>query len=362
MKRGGYYSQHTKGALHVINRAGVQVLDMLEQMKLNQDDKPFSIVDYGAADGGTSMELMSEVVAAVRARKAKKDITVTYTDLPHNDFSALFQLLQDRSYDPNSFLLNYEKVYVMAVGTSFYEQLVPDNSVDIGFSATAMHWLSGVPCQISNHVHAVGAQGEEWRTFRDYALKDWENILLLRARELAPGGILVMANFCIDEQGRYLGNTGGQNMFDMFNQLWMEMKESGIITESESQATNFPQFYKTIEQFCAPFEDPNSAVRKAGLELVSAYTGVTQCPYRSEFDRVGDANSFADSYVPTLRSWSETVFQGGLDRSRSEHERYKIVEQFYRNYHSRVKTEPKRHAMDYVHTYMAIRKRSGFSD
>ena len=38
---------------------------------------------------------------------------------------------------------------------------------------------------------------------------DWERILTSRARDLAPGGRLVLVNFGIDEAGRYLGATGG---------------------------------------------------------------------------------------------------------------------------------------------------------
>ena len=358
MKRGGYYSQHTKGAQHVINRAGAHVFEELSQFVLEDQGRPFSIVDYGAADGGTSLQLISKIVKEVRERAENRDITVTYTDLPHNDFSALFQVLHDRSEESESYLLNNENVYVLSAGTSFYRQIVPDNSVDIAFSATAMHWLSGLPGAISNHVHAVGAQGEERRTFLNYALNDWETILLHRARELAPGGILVMANFCIDEQGRYLGNTGGRNMFDTFHQLWSEMAESGEITEAEYLATTFPQFYKTIDQFCSPFRDSESAVRRAGLRLITAYTGVTECPYRSEFNRAGDEKAFADAYVPTLRSWSETVFRGGLSPSRGEQERNEITDRFYSSYHALVQSQPEEHAMDYVHTYMVIRKDS----
>ncbi len=356
MKRGGYYSQHTKGALHVINRAGAHVLDRLSQIEIENRGRPFSIVDYGAADGGTSLPLISKIVKEVRDRAENRNITVTYTDLPHNDFSALFRMLHDRSEESESYLVNNKNVYTLSAGTSFYYQVVPDNSVDIAFSATAMHWLSGLPGTISNHVHAVGAQGEEWRTFRNYALRDWESILLHRARELVPGGILVMANFCIDEQGRYLGNTGGRNMFDTFHQLWSELAETGVITEAEYMNTAFPQFYKTIDQFCSPFRDPESAVHRAGLQLTTAYTGVTECPYRSEFNRVGDERAFADAYVPTLRSWSETVFRGGLSPSRSEQQRSEIVDRFYSSYHALVQSQPEEHAMDYVHTYMVIRK------
>ncbi|MDE0309236.1 MAG: hypothetical protein OXI60_05325 [Acidiferrobacterales bacterium] len=358
MKGGGYYSKNTQGAKHVIDRAGDHVIEELAGINNLDDDRPFSIVDYGAADGGTSMGLVARIVKAVRARAKSRQITVTYTDLPHNDFSALFRLMYDPAMGEEAYVLHNDGVYVNCSGTSFYDQIVPDCSVDIGFSATAMHWLSTLPGCIDDHVHAVGAVGDQWQTFCNQALEDWCTILARRARELAPGGRLVMANFCIDESGRYLGNTGGVNMFDAFNMLWKELADEGVISDAEYQATAFPQFYKTIDQFAMPFEESDSAVTREGLRLKTMYTGVTKCPYRAEFDRVGDPVAFADAYVPTLRSWSEIVFFGSLDSSRPVEQRREIVDQLYCNYNTLVRKEPDRHAMDYVHTYLvAVKER-----
>lgn len=356
MKGGGYYSQNTQGAKHVIDRAGEHLLPKLSEIKLPGEQRAFCIADYGAADGGTSLDLITNIVRQVRQRSETQEIAVTYTDLPHNDFSSLFRMIHAQPPDEPTYAHAFPDVFVSCAGLSFYDQVVASASVDIGFSATAMHWLSGLPGAIADHVHAVGAQGRELQIFRDYAERDWQTILLHRARELVPGGILVMANFCIDEEGRYLGNTGGANMFDTFNLLWRNLAEQGAISETEYQATAFPQYYRTKNQYCAPFDNPENPVSVAGLRLETAFTGVTRCPYRAQFDRVGDSAAFADAYVPTLRSWSETVFFGGLDESRPLNERRTIVDTFYQNYNELVRSEPERHAMDYVHTYMVVSK------
>ena len=356
MKGGGYYSQNTQGAKHVIDKAGAHVLEHCAETIVENNRRPFTIVDYGAADGGTSLDLVTKIIAEVRSRSAQREISVMYTDLPRNDFSALFKMLDGQVPELQSYLEKFDDVYVSSTGTSFYSQVLPSESVDLGFSATAMHWLSGVPVNITDHVHSVGASGAEWEAFSQYAQNDWETILVNRAKELVSGGLLVMANFCIDEEGRYLGNTRGRNMFDTFYKLWRELVETGIITEQECMNTTFPQFYKTLEEFQQPFGDPNSTVRRAGLQLETIYTGITDCPYRAEFERSGNSVEFANSYVPTLRSWSEGVFMGGLDASRPLEQRNRIVEEFYENYNSLVRKEPDQHAMDYVHVYMVVRK------
>ena len=93
--------------------------------------------------------------------------------------------------------------------------------------------------------------------------------------------------------------------------------------------------------------------------LVSAQNVVTGCPYRAAFDNSGGAmtaREFAVSYIPTLRSWSETVFLNALDTARSEGERAALVDAFYQSYEDLVAEKPEGHAMDYVHCYLEIEK------
>lgn len=356
MKGGGYYSLHTQGAKDVIDNTAELALRALADLDVSAEASPFQIADFGAADGGTSVDLVRTLVDEVRARAPNREICVTYTDLPRNDYSALFRMLAGERPGVKSYVADHQGVFAFAAGTSFYSPIFPRNALHFGFSATAMHWLSGLPGPITNHVHAVGAQGAELATFRRHALRDWQTILLHRARELRSGGRLVMSNFCIDEQDRYLGNTGGINMFDTFNALWRSMVEDDTITEVEYQGTAFPQFYKTVEEHCEPLVNPDNPVHQAGLKLVSAETRIVPCPYAAQFAEAGDVQQFAESYVPTLRSWSETVFMNGLDSNRPQHERRAIIERFYQRYVELVKRDPTGHAMDYVHIYMVVSK------
>ncbi|CAN5420875.1 hypothetical protein BH10PSE7_BH10PSE7_18010 [soil metagenome] len=357
MRGAGYYSSNTIGAKVVIDKAGALVADAIRAMEPLARGLPFSLADFGAADGGTSLDLMRRLACLVRDREADRDITITYTDLPHNDFGSLFRLTQGLLGTPEEApLANIPGLYIFGSGTSFYRQIVPDSSLSLGFSATAMHWLSSRPAMIADHVQAVGATPQEQARFRAQAMADWNAILLHRARELRPGGKLVLVNFCIDEEERYLGNTGGINMFDAFARHWRDLHTAGRISAEEYRNATFQQFYKTPAEFAAPFRDPNSPVSRAGLRLDHISTVVTACPYAAAYRRHGDAAAFAEAYLPTLRSWSETVFAGALDRQRPAEDRAAIVDDFYNAYQAEVARDPNGHAMDYVHCFMSITK------
>ncbi len=358
MRGAGYYSDNTIGAKTVIDAAGELAIDALATMDLSQRPT-FAIADFGAADGGTSLDLMKRVVASVRSANPQIAMTLTYTDLPHNDFSVLFRRLHGLLGDAEPSPLGSEpNLYTFASGTSFHRQIFPDDTLSFGFSATAMHWLSTRPGVIADHVQAVGATQAERAPYREQARIDWSAILLARARELVPGGKLVLANFCEDEQGRHLGSTGGVDMFDTFAKHWRNLVKAGAITDAEYRAGTLQQFYRTVGEFAAPFEDRASPVWRAGLRLDHVSTRVTGCPYAAAFRQHGDAEAFAQAYVPTLRSWTESTFFSALDPARGLDERQAIIDGFYDAYRAEVAASPEGHGMDYVHCFLTITKQA----
>lgn len=356
MKGAGYYSKATVGAKHVMDNAAQMVLDAIDRMDPADDGSVFRATDMGAADGGTSIDLWRRVLGDVRKRAPSRPIEMIYTDLPKNDFSRVFQIVHGLT-DIDSYLTEVSGVHVMASGTSFHELIVPAETLDLGFSATASHYIVSNPCNISDHVHMVGASGEERAAFSEQGRVDWERMLLRRSEELKHGGRLCLFNFGIDDEGRYLGNTGGVNMFDTFSELWQSLADDGTITAEEFQNTNFPQCYRTREEFVAPLEDESSAIFQSGLRLEHVESRVVRCPFEQDYaENHGDPVRFSEEYIPTLRSWSEPTFANGLSESRSNEEKAEIIDEFYGRYQSRVAEKPAGHAMDYVHIYLVCEK------
>ena len=64
----------------------------------------------------------------------------------------------------------------------------------------------------------------------------------------------------------------------------------------------------------------------------------------------------AADYMPTTRTWSNSVFLSGLNASRSLEEREAIVDEMYGRYEAEVAKDPSLHAMDYVHSYIMVDK------
>ena len=356
MKGSGYYSKRTAGA-----KIAIDAVQPLMEKALSEIPRLsiLRMADFGSADGGTSQELWGNLVKKIRARKDDRDIEILYTDLASNDFSTLFKMMQGMQGNLDlAFQLKYPNVFIHGCGTGFHQKLMSNNSLSLGFSATAMHYVSEKPCQIENHVHMVGANKEEKNKFKNQALKDWESILLSRSNELASGGRFICLNFGIDEEGRYLGNTGGHSMFDKFNEHWNTLRDQKIINDDEFRAATFAQHYRSVSEFRKPFDDKNSTIYKSGLRLISCTTKLTDCPYKINYlenkDKISK-NDYASNLIPTMRSWSETVFRTALI-GREEERINEIVNMFYSNYESEIAKNPDGHAMDYIHIIMEIEK------
>ena len=276
----GDYSAHTQGAKDVIDNARGLACEAIAGMAVEGSREPFRIADYGAADGGTSIDLHRATISALRARAPHRAVCITYTDLPRNDYSALFTTVNGGRPGVTSYRDEHDDIFVYAAATSFFEPIFPPGTIDFGFSATAMHWLSALPCPVGDHIHMAGAHGEEREALRARALADWRDILLARASELKPGGRLLTMNLALADDGRHMGNTGGANMFDVMNHLWRSLVDDGTITASEYRRTTIPQFYRTPAEFHAPLLDPDGPVHRAGLRLVQAETPVHPLPVR----------------------------------------------------------------------------------
>jgi hypothetical protein len=174
---GASYNSNSLPQLDAVESSISFIQQAIDVLNVDSSSFPVIIADFGSSHGNNSLYAIKTIIDFIKqSKKSESSLLVIHNDLPTNDWTSLFNVLnQDKSY------------FGFSSGRSFYEQCLPSNFLTIGYSSTAIHWLSRKPCNISNHWICLFAADEEFAAFKAQAQHDYEDFLENRSRELRQG-------------------------------------------------------------------------------------------------------------------------------------------------------------------------------
>ncbi len=266
--------------------------------------QPIVIADYGSSQGRNSLAPINAAIEVLRQRiGSDRPISVIHTDLPQNDFSALFQTLNT---DPNSYLVRQSTVFASAVGRSYFEQILPPASVTLGWSSWAIQWLSRVPGVIPDQVQVSFSRDPVARAaFSSQAREDWRNFLTARALELIPGGKLAILTMSVDEDG----NFGYAPLVRAIYATLLELVDSGFLTSGEALHMAIPTVARSRADFLAPFEADGCF---AGLCVEELETFYGEDGIWLDYERQHNVSQFAAQWAAFSRASVFPTLAGNL--------------------------------------------------
>lgn len=283
-----------------------------ETVPLATAPEPVVIAAYGCSEGHNSLIPMREAIAALRQRiGASRAISVVHTDLPSNDFSALFEALES---DPDSYLRGEKAIFASAVGRSFYQQLLPSGSVTLGWSSWSVQWLSRTPALIPDQVQiAYSHDASACAAFARQAAEDWHAFLLHRADELKPGGQLVVLSMARTDDGDF----GYKLVVDALIGALMDLAAEGEVGAAEIEKMAIPTYGRTRAEFTTPFADSGTI---AGLALASIEIFLGEDHIYEDYERDGDAGAFGRRWAgfvhaSTFPTLAQSLEGGGEGRA-----------------------------------------------
>jgi hypothetical protein len=248
-------------------------------------------------------------------------VAVVHTDLPANDFSSLFTTVE---HDPDTY--RRPGVYTYAAGRSFYEQLLPDASVHLGWSATATLWLRRVPGPLPGHLFSYAAAGAARSRWNDAATHDWTTFLQRRARELAPGGQLVVSV--------PISGSGYLEWMHVVEAGARDARDTGVLDASEYERLVIPTYLSE------PTDLAGAVEATTGLTLEESESAVAPDPAYDAFRTHRDAARYATDAVGLLRAWAEPSVRSALDGRRGEAQRSTAADAFFGAVQARLAAAP----------------------
>jgi hypothetical protein len=217
---------------------------------LEAGDHPIVVADYGSAQGKNSLVPMQTAINGLRKRVGpERPILVVHIDQPANDFNTLFDVLHR---DPERYSLEDPNVFPSAIGRSFYESVFPKEHVHLAWSSYAAVWLSRIPMRIPNHFVVLACSGAVREAFELQAAEDWKLFLSLRARELHPGGRLIVVLPALNDEG--LAGAGFEGLFANANDALAEMVDDGVITGEDRSRMVLGTVPRRRSHLLAPFD------------------------------------------------------------------------------------------------------------
>lgn len=278
------------------------------QVPLPKPPQPVVIADYGAATGHNSLKPMAAAIEVVRGRTGHDHaILVAHTDVPDNDFTALFRTLSD---DPDSYLQHDAASFPSAIGRSFYKQIMPTGTVNLGWTSWAIQWLSRVPAgapEITDHVQIAYTKNAEARkAYAHQSAMDWNDFVAFRGRELCPGGRLVVLTMALDEDGEFGYRPLNEAMIDSLH----ELVDRALLRGEELRRMVIPIIARSEKDFRAPFA-PRGWFEGLTIDHLEVFNAEDRFWARYQSD--SNADAFGAQWAAFARAALFPTLTAGLD-------------------------------------------------
>ncbi|MBX7431562.1 class I SAM-dependent methyltransferase [Mycobacterium sp. Y57] len=330
-------------AIAVFERAAADV-------PLPAPTQPMVIADYGAGTGYNSLLPIGAAIEVLRKRTTPEhSVLVAHTDTVDNDFSVLFRTVEE---DPDTYLRKDAATFASAVGRSFYSQILPSNSVHLGWSSWAVQWLSKVPAPIDGHFHISGCTDDAVRAaFDQQAARDWHEFIAYRGRELCPGGRLVVMTLGIGEDG----DMGFGPLLAAIMDALTEVAGSGLVTAEEVAGMCVPTVARRAVDFTAPFA-PSGRFERLEIEHLEVFDSEDRFWVRYQVD--GNAEDFGARWAAFARASVFPALAAGLAGGAADPRTPQLLDRLEAGTAARLAAAPERTPIPLAHVVLIKRPRT----
>ncbi|CAG9327416.1 unnamed protein product [Blepharisma stoltei] len=330
MSTGGFALHgYNEGSLHQrlqLLKASDTFIECLNHISTLNNEQ-IVIADYGSSEGYNSMVFLRQTLSKFR-ETSSSPILVFHNDLPDNNWVKTFKTILEfeDSY------IKLPNVYFSAIGRSFYDQILPNNSVHIGLSSAALHWLSQPISAPDNCVPSCSNNPEFKALVSKVAHNDLVTLLRQRHKELVSSGRLVI-QFLTESISTAASTT-------IINATTENSFNKGYITEEEKKNITIPMYGRTIEEVQNAINEISDLYRA----ILFTQVGESRIPGIDNLPDEEKAN-----YVNGLKRLAAASLKGVIQKAvnRSDEERNAIYELFIKEMSDFVDTADVNHWPQY---------------
>ncbi len=306
MKGEGYYDLHSEYQRRIIEGGDELIREAVAGLDLAAAGGHFAFADYGAGTGATSVHAARTALEAVRERDAALPMLAIHNDVLSNDFTQVFHNI---AAEDGYLGLGGGPVYASAAGGSFFGEVVPAGTVNLGTCSNAAHWFREQPSQtIEGGIYHSDATGDARAALEKLAAEDWLAFMRARAAELAPGG-----RFIVQGIGTTAADDGSElvSASRLLGAMWRVadgLAREGLLDAGLLGDYVFPVYCRSAEEVSAPA----SGELEGELDVVSVREDLVPDPYWEAYERDGDPEAYAEVYTQFVRAFAESTLKEHL--------------------------------------------------
>ncbi|CAK9231051.1 unnamed protein product [Sphagnum troendelagicum] len=341
----GEFSYQRMGVLqaHAIRSLKPLIAEAVKHMILPKQG-PLHLADFGCSTGKNSICYMNFIVKCITDRYVEAgennghvtcmpEMLVSFNDLPGNDFNTLIQLLasdaknaKDLATSINGADVGRASSYFSAmVGGSFYNRLLPKESIHLAISIFCLHWMSQVPATVTDKSSPLYNKGRSWilggnptiaREFAQQSMLDLDNFLDSRAAEMVPGGIVFAAvisrHDAANPENQVNPECHHRFVFGPdFENAWNDLIDDGVITTETRDTFNLPTYARSKEEV-------EAAIIKCGafdIQYLQSPVDDNLCPD----DELMDMLQYPKSFATFVSAWARAMSGPSIEAHMGRH-------------------------------------------
>jgi len=298
-------------------------------------EEALQVVEYGCATGGSSLVPLGAIQDSI----SNRPLRATMNDLPMNDWATLRSTVEPA-------LPNVDFAYAQ---TSMYCPVLEEATVHLAYSCFAQHWLSeGAPTTLPHGAlwaNQLARDNEQRRAWEETSRNDWERFLTLRAKEVLPGGSMVL-----HIQSSMCDGSLSEGLAVTLQEAKCRMLRDAELTEDEAASIVIPEYPKSPAEIL----DPLCFGLNAQVWSVEELEYVRMpCPYMEEFGKRSNESLIGDEIVEKQMRFLHAFMDSSLEDCLGKKE---TIKAFWAQVRAIADANPSSLSADWMATFIVLRR------